>query len=80
MTTFTAPPYDWPKTRKNGGKIHVFHGENDPYIAFDKSLELSRQLHANFTLIPEGKHLNASAGFTVFEKLLQEIRTTLTQP
>lgn len=75
MTSFTAEPYDWPKIRKNGGAMHVFHGENDPYIALEKSEQLANNLQADFTIIPEGKHLNATAGFKTFEQLFNEIQS-----
>ena len=43
--------------------MHVFHGESDPFIALEKSQELAKNLETDMTLVPEGKHLNATAGF-----------------
>lgn len=77
MASFTAAPYDWPKIRENGGAMHVFHGENDPYIALDKSQELTKNVKADVTLIPDGKHLNATAGFVEFSKLLDAVKSCL---
>lgn len=75
MTSFTAAPYDWPRIRKNGGTMRVIHGENDPYIALEKSQELAINLKADFALIHSGKHLNASAGFTTFAQLLDAVKS-----
>lgn len=77
MTSFTEAPYDWKTIRKNGGSMTVFHGECDPYIALEKSQTLAAHLHAELTIIPEGKHLNTSAGFTTFRQLLENVYTIL---
>ena len=74
MTSFTAPPYHWEKIRKNAGKVHVINADNDPYITLEKAQALAENLGRSVTLIRNGGHFNATAGFTEFPQLLRMIR------
>jgi len=47
--------------------------DNDPYVPITMSKDIADQLSANTMIIPGGKHINASAGFTEFRELLNVI-------
>ena len=54
-------------------KAWCFYSDNDPYVPQKMSIDFSQALMAKETIVRGGKHLNASAGFTVFRELLKEI-------
>ncbi|MDD5041408.1 MAG: alpha/beta fold hydrolase [Candidatus Peribacteraceae bacterium] len=73
MTSFTAATYDWKTIRKYAGEIHVIGSDDDPYIAPEKTEALARNLGVKVTLIKKGGHFNAAAGYTTFQRLLDEM-------
>lgn len=73
MRTFTEPPYDWKTIRRNAKHFSVLHGENDPYITQTLSKQLAAHLGVPLTIVSDGGHLNARAGFTAFPLLLETI-------
>ncbi len=77
MTSFTEAPYDWQKIRSNAGKTYVIHSDNDPYIALEKAEALAENLHVPVTLLKNGGHFNAEAGYTTFERLLELMKPIL---
>lgn len=73
--SFFEKPLEWDRIRANAGMVHVYHGENDPYIALERSRDLAHHLQAPLTIVPRGGHLNTLAGFAKFDKLLEDLRT-----
>ena len=71
--TFVENDFDWEKIRSNCEKIIMFNGDNDKYIRREISDELAKKLDAKYEVVKDGGHLNATAGYTKFEKLLREI-------
>jgi predicted alpha/beta hydrolase family esterase len=71
--SFFKAQFDWKKIRQNAGALHIYAGDNDPYVPFEKSLELARLLQSQLTVIPNGGHLNYESNFSRFEKLLSDI-------
>ncbi len=51
----------------------MFNGDNDPYIKQEISDELAKNLDAEYEVIKDGGHLNATAGYTDFKRLLEGI-------
>lgn len=74
--TFYNKSFDWEKINKNN--FHVFHGDNDPYVPFEKAAELAEKLCTNLIKIKNGGHLNEAAGFSTFDLLLEDIKQGLT--
>ncbi len=72
--TFVENSFDWNKIKSNCEKIVMFSGDNDPYINLDISDELAKILNAEYEVIKNGGHLNATAGYTKFEVLLSKIK------
>jgi len=77
MTSFTVPDLHLETIKKNGGKFHVLHADNDPFIPLQNAEKLARTLGAAITIIPNGKHLNVSAGYTEFPILRDAILSAL---
>ncbi len=75
MQSFIDTPYDWETIRKNAGAISILHTDNDPYIPLSQAEALAKNLQSAVTLIPGGGHLNASAGFVEFPRLLETVET-----
>lgn len=67
--------FNWTTIQENCRDIVCIHGEHDPYVPMDKALSLAHNLNAPLITIPQGKHLNADAGYTTFPELLQEIHS-----
>jgi len=49
----------------------------DPYVPFEKAERLSKKLNVKVIVIPNGGHLNTSAGYTRFPELLNKIKEEL---
>ncbi len=65
--------FNWQNVRSKGGSIHIFCGENDPYVPLIQPLEVAKQLEINPNIIKNGGHLNSEAGFNSFELLLEHL-------
>lgn len=65
--------FNWDKIESNAQQFMVFHSGNDPYVSLGNGKELSERLGVSLTFIPNAGHFNAVAGYTQFEKLLDEI-------
>ena len=61
------------KVNKNLEKAFVFYGDNDPYVTQEALKSLAKELKVNPVVIKNGGHLNSSAGFTEFPKLLETV-------
>lgn len=70
---FFEKDFDWKKIRENAGKVFVYNSDNDPYVPLSKGYEVADLLETNLIVIPKGGHINASAGFTSFPKLLEDV-------
>ena len=53
------------------------HSDNDPFIPQEKLKEFVELIHAKEYVVPNGGHLNASAGLTQFNLLLDLIKSQL---
>ncbi|MCL4550133.1 MAG: alpha/beta hydrolase [Bacteroidetes bacterium] len=71
--SFIKGPFNWLRIIKNAGKIRIFVGDNDPYVPYVAVQEVASKLNAKISVIHNGGHLNAEAGFTKFPLLLEEL-------
>jgi len=74
---FTTKDFDWKKIKENCRNFYIFHSDNDPYVPFEKAERLSKKLNVKVIVIPNGGHLNTSAGYTRFPELLNKIKEEL---
>lgn len=70
---FSGFDFNWEKIKQNVGKATVYHSDNDPYVSIGNGEKLAKQLDVNLTFIPNAGHLNAEAGYTKFDQLLNDI-------
>jgi predicted alpha/beta hydrolase family esterase len=72
---FFRIPFNWDKIKRNCHSFFVYNGDNDPYVPLEKGRELARHLDTQLHIVKGGGHINESAGFTRFDRLLQDIKT-----
>lgn len=75
--TFSGFSFDWRKIKDNAKHFAVYHSDNDPYVSLGNGEELAKHLGISLTFIPQAGHINAEAGFTKFDKLLEDIKAIL---
>ncbi|MBI4534115.1 MAG: serine hydrolase family protein [Candidatus Melainabacteria bacterium] len=71
--SFVCHQLNWQAIRRNAGTVKVYASDNDPYVPLAKGHELAEHLAVNLTIIHNGGHINASAGFTTFPALLTDL-------
>lgn len=71
---FFEKPFDWRRIRSNCLKFFVYNGDNDPYVPIEQGRNLSGNLGTELRVVHGGGHINASAGYTKFETLLQDFK------
>ncbi|MFH1785800.1 MAG: alpha/beta fold hydrolase [Candidatus Micrarchaeota archaeon] len=71
---FIGKPFDWKKIRDNGGRITIFHSEDDSMVGVGNGIELAKNLDADLIVLPNAGHFNVKAGYTKFELLLEKIK------
>jgi predicted alpha/beta hydrolase family esterase len=64
---------NWERVRTNCSDFFVYNSNNDPYVPLQYGREIADNLHTNLTVIHEGGHINASAGYVQFEPLLVDL-------
>lgn len=72
--SFVCRDFQWAVIRQNGGQVHVYNSDSDPYVPIEKGRELAERLGVQLTVIRGGGHINASAGFDEFPLLLDDIK------
>ncbi len=61
---FLSRPFDWAHLQALAIPCVVIHGDNDPLVPLADARHITDKLNAELHIIPDGKHLNGSAGFT----------------
>jgi predicted alpha/beta hydrolase family esterase len=69
---FLSDSFNWEKIKNNthGKKIRVIHGDNDPYVPVSDAQNIINELGGELIIIPNGKHLNGSSGYTELPELI----------
>lgn len=75
--SFVCREFKWDRIRQNAGVMHIYNSNDDPYVPLSKGVELAKCLDVKLTVIENGGHINASAGFLAFPKLLEDLRPLL---
>jgi len=71
--SFISKEFDWKRIKANAGFVRVYNGDNDPYVPLERGREIAERLGVILTVIQGGGHINASAGYTRFPKLLSDL-------
>ncbi len=75
--TFVNKGFDWEKIKNHCWKFFLYASDNDPYVPFDKTLELSLNLSGELSKIIGAGHFNTDSGYEKFEMLLEDIKKEL---
>jgi predicted alpha/beta hydrolase family esterase len=70
---FLSSDFEWIKMKNKVSKVIVIHGDNDPLVPISDAQEISQELGGELILIPDGKHLNGSAGFIELPEVLSAL-------
>ncbi len=62
---------DWQTIKTKAQKFAVIHGDNDPLVPLSEGQAIADNLGCEIVVIPNGKHLNGSAGFTELPQALE---------
>jgi len=71
---FFRESFDWKKIRRDCREFFVYNGDDDPYVPIQKGQELAQNLGCQLRVVKGGGHINAAAGFTRFDMLLDDIK------
>jgi predicted alpha/beta hydrolase family esterase len=77
IASFFTPPADLVLAQKACAHFTVIHGDNDPVVPFSDGEEFARELSCELISIPNGGHLNGSAGWRELPQLLEQISRVL---
>lgn len=75
--TITHRDFDYSRIRRNCNNFFIYNSDNDPYVPLEKGRQLAKNLGGKFTIINDGGHINAEAGYREFPLLLKDIRNFL---
>ena len=71
--SFVHHDFNWDQIKKNSGKIHIYHGDDDPYVPSNQPELVAKSLDLDVNWIKGGGHLNAETGYTQFPLLLAKL-------
>lgn len=69
--SFVEGGFDWDAIRSHTPRVHVLHGDDDPYVPVAQARMVADGLGIAPVLISGGRHLNAEAGYVEFPQLLE---------
>ena len=75
--TFLDKEFNWEKIKGSCSKFFVFASDNDRYIPPEVTEEITKNLNAEFNIVPNGGHLNKESGYEEFYLLLECIMIDL---
>ncbi len=70
---FLETDFDWDLIKSRLNKIIIIHGDDDPLVPISDAEKTSRELNSELIIIPNGKHLNGSAGFIKLPEALSAV-------
>ncbi len=66
--------FDFTHIKKVCKNFCIIHGDNDDKVPFNHAEELSKNLNCKLITIPNGGHLNGSAGWTELPEVLEALK------
>lgn len=75
--TFTDREFNYPKIKDNCKNFFIYNSDTDPYVPLNKGRQLAMNLNGKLTIIKNGGHINAAAGYLEFPLLLRDIKNLL---
>ena len=75
--SFVCGEFDWSRIRERAGVARIYNSDNDPYVPLERGQEIAEGLGVQLSVVKNGGHINASAGFRSFPRLLNDMRPLL---
>lgn len=73
LNSFLSTPFDFKKIKSVCENFVVIHGDNDKSVSLEEGQALSEILYCDLISIPNGGHLNGSAGFYKLPEALDSL-------
>jgi len=73
VNNFLNTPFNYRQIKNVCEKFVIIHGVDDPAVSYKEAEELAKSLSCSLIPIPNGKHLNGSAGFYKLPELLDSL-------
>lgn len=73
VNKFLEGSFDFDYIKKNCNNFVIIHGDDDPNVPFSDAEYLAEKLSSNLILVPNGKHLNGSAGIYKLPQVLESL-------
>ncbi|MFN4181222.1 MAG: RBBP9/YdeN family alpha/beta hydrolase [Candidatus Paceibacteria bacterium] len=77
IRSFLDKDFDFGKIKNTVPHIAVIHGDDDPLVPLSDAEKIARETGGELVVIPGGKHLNGSAGFTALPECLALLKNFL---
>lgn len=74
VNSFLEIPFNFDKIKNVCNNFSIIHGDDDPNVSFKEAEELSQIFNCNLISIPNGKHLNGSAGIYELPEVLEVLK------
>ena len=73
IQNFLETDLNWSIMKNKVSNVVVIHGSDDPNVSMSDAEEIAKELGGKLIVIPNGKHLNGSAGFTQLPEALSAL-------
>lgn len=73
IDSFLDTPFNFEHIKNVCDKFGVIHGDNDPLVPFEQATEIAVGLGCSVISIPNGQHLNGSAGWYELPEALETL-------
>jgi len=75
--SFFEKGFNWRKIRQNCKNFFIYSSDGDPYVPLSKGEEIARNLGVKLNIVHNAGHINATAGYLKFPRLLKDIKKFL---
>ncbi|MCA9496537.1 MAG: alpha/beta hydrolase, partial [Nanoarchaeota archaeon] len=72
--SFTEKEFNWKKIRNNCEQFYIINSKDDPYVPFQKGIEIANKLKTQVIPLEKAGHINEEFGFNKFEKILPYLK------
>lgn len=74
IDSFFEVPFDFKLIKSKAKHFAIIHGDNDPLVPISDAQELSEKLGGELVFVPNGGHLNGSAGWRELPQALEALK------
>ncbi len=77
IAEFLEKDFDFKIIKEKVRKIAVIHGDNDPLVPLTDAEQIARETGGELVVVPNGGHLNGSAGFVTLPQCFEILKKFL---